>query len=60
MSGWYGTPDDLDEFRGGAGDDSLRTADDAPGDVLDCGDGVDRYTADPGDTVTNCETDVTG
>jgi serralysin len=60
LYGWYGGPNDLDEFRGGPGDDVLRTADNAPGDVVDCGEGNDRYTADPGDEVTNCETDVTG
>ena len=44
----------------GVGDDLITSADDQPGDVLDCGKGNDRYTADPGDEVTNCETDVSG
>lgn len=35
--------------------------DGAPGDVLDCGDGTDGFTADPGDEVRDdCETGVTG
>ena len=49
-----------DNLNGGEGNDYLNAGDDAGGDVLDCGGGTDRYTADPGDTAqSSCETPIT-
>jgi len=44
-----------DVLRGGKGDDSVDGADGAPGDIVDGDAGTDTCTADPGDTVRECE-----
>ena len=46
-----------DDIKGEGGDDTLDGADGSPGDLLDCGSGLDVAGFDLGDTVnTNCET----
>ena len=54
----FGPGPDVDTIFGDDGDDSINVregAADVDPDVVDCGPGTDKVTADPGDTLIDCE-----
>ena len=54
----FGPGPDVDTIFGDDGDDSINVregAADVDPDVVDCGSGTDKVTADPGDTLIDCE-----